>query len=311
MISGGNKKILVTGASGLLGGNILFNFPKNWFLTGLVNHHSLEPKDNIEIVSADLMEDIDGFIKKQGNFDVILHTAALTSVEQCEEKKDLAYKMHVEVTGKLAEWAKNIGAHFVHISTDHIFDGKDGNYSEESPAKPVNYYAQSKLDAEKIIQEIGGQCTIVRTNFFGFNLQDKQDIAGWMIDSLKQNKKINLFNDVFFSPILVNRLVDLLAQIIEQQSFGIINVVSVDGCSKYDFGIKLADAFGLDKSLINPISIDESNLKVARPKNMTLNTTKAQELFSGKVPTVDECITEYKKLFDNQYNIKIKTLLKI
>lgn len=306
MISERGKKILVTGASGLLGGNILYNFPESWSLTGLINKHSLKIKRNIKIINFDLLGNIDDFIKQQGSFDVILHTAALTNVDLCEKEKDLTYKMHVEVTKKIAEWAKNINAHFVHISTDHIFDGKDGNYFETSTPDPLNYYAETKLEAERVIQEINGKYSIIRTNFFGYNVQNKNDLAGWIVNSLQEGLSIRLFRDVFFSPILVNYLVNFLIEIIEEGKEGIFNIAAEDSCSKYDFGMKLAEEFNLNKSLISAISVDDAGLQVKRPKNMSINISKVKKTFKNSIPTIDESIAKYKELGKINYYKKYK-----
>jgi len=308
MISGENKRILLTGASGLLGGNILYNFPKNWSGVGIVNKHSLKVVDNIKIINLDLLNEIEGFIKNENNFDVVIHTAAFTNVDKCEIERDLTHKMHVDITEKLAKWTKNINAHFVHISTDHIFDGREGNYSEKSEPTPLNYYAETKLEAENKIQAVGGKYSIIRTNFFGFNVQAKQDFAGWITESLRQNQKINLFEDVVFSPILVNRLVDLIVKVVERGSFGVINIVASDSCSKYDFGVKLASIFGLDTTLINKISIEQSNLYVKRPKNMSLSVEYAKNVLKLSLPTVNESLVAYKKLYDDGYYNTIKQI---
>src|SRR3989339_42451 len=285
----GLKKVLITGASGLLGANIIKNLPENWQTVGVVNKHKINPPN--ERAS----------IKECGPFNAVIHTAALTNVDQCEEDKDLAYKLNVKLTEEIVFNCAVNNIFLLHISTDHIFDGKDGNYDEDSEPAPINYYAETKLLAEEKVKIGGAKYAIIRTNFFGYNVQNKNDLAGWIVKSLRGKMPVRLFKDVFFSPILVDYLIDFIVEIVEEKKEGLFNIAAGDSCSKYDFGMKLAEALDLDKSLISSISVEESGLKVKRPKNMTLDTAKAKKIFKNKIPLIDESIEKYKEL-DKIYN---------
>lgn len=303
------KRILLTGASGLLGGNILYHSPADCSFVGIAGRHVMRGKENVEIINLDLLSEKDfGTLSGRNDFDVIIHTAAITNVDRCEDDKYAVRKIHVETTKKLAGWAKDIGARFIHVSTDHIFDGQAGNYFEDSSPRPLNYYAETKLEAEEEIKKIGGEFLIVRTNFFGFNLQDKNDLAGWIVDSLKKGEKVNLFKDVWFSPIIANDLAIYIFEALARGVTGVLHLAGSDACTKYDFGRKLAKAFGLDETLLKPISIDEAGLSVPRPKNMSLNVTLACAIFGKKLPTMDESILKYKNLREGDYQKKLREL---
>ncbi len=308
MDTSAHKRILITGASGLLGANLLYLFPKQWSLTGLVHNHLLRSSaPEIVFLPVDITQpDFLRWLRQQGAFDVIMHCAALTSVEACEQDQAQADRLHVEATRQLAQFSAEQNAHFIYISTDHIFGGGEGNYAEDALPEPRNYYAQSKLKGEQAVLAGGGHSTIIRTNFFGFNFQPKHDIAGWMMEALNKRQPRTLFTDVFFSPILVNFLAEAISAVIEKGIYGIINIAGSDGCSKYDFGIKLTKAFNLDNSVFAPGLVDEAEQLVARPKNMTLNTSRASQVLEYTLPTVDVSIARYKALADQGYQASLR-----
>lgn len=292
-----HPRVLVTGASGLLGGNLAHLAPKDVEVVGIA-------REKADLTTADipaLMEEI--------RPTVIIHTAALTNVDACEkDSRELAKRLHVDATRALASWAADAHAHVIHISTDHIFDGKkQGAYMENDTPNPQNYYAETKLLGEQVVQDAGGTHTIVRTNFFGYNVQDKQDLAGWMAGEFLASRPMRLFRDVLFSTMLVNQLAGYLWRIAEERLTGVYHIAGHDACSKYDFGVKLARAFGFDASLATPISVDESNLAVPRPKNMALDVSKFEQVIGERMPTIDESVVKYKKLFDEGYQAKLRT----
>jgi perosamine synthetase len=304
------KRVLVTGASGLLGGNLLHAFPDTWEIIGVVNQHSIvSPGDHVHIERADLLkENFTEIMKSYEPLDVIVHTAALTNVDLCEEQQDLTWKLNALLPGIIAQHCADKGIHLVHISTDHIFDGKDGMYSEKSVPHPINYYAKAKYEAEKLVLDAQCHSTIIRTNFFGFNVQEKNDFAGWVRKALNEHMQLPLFTDIYFSPILTNQLAACIVEVIERDITGVLHIASANGCSKYEFGLMLAKAFDLPTETITPLSIESSHLEVSRPKNMTLNTEQAQKILKTPIPTVDESIALYKKLLDTRYPLSLKPL---
>ena len=172
-------RVLITGASGLLGGNLLYLLPQTWEILGLANHAYLNPSfARINVRRANLFSwkneiEINAFLH---DFEpaVIIHCAALTNVDKCEIDRAEAHELHVEVTKSIAAYSASNNVHLVHISTDHIFDGEKGGYAETDQPQPLNYYAQTKWEAEQAVLESGAEAAIVRTIFFfGFNVQEK------------------------------------------------------------------------------------------------------------------------------------------
>ncbi|MEM2890795.1 MAG: SDR family oxidoreductase, partial [Candidatus Hadarchaeum sp.] len=239
--------------------------------------------------------------------DVIVHTAALTDVDYCEEHPDEASILNVEGTRTLVAAAKNIGTEFVYISTDSVFDGKKGMYVEEDVPNPINCYAKTKLEGEKLLNVLDQGYTIIRTCIYGWNMQQKFSLAEWAIHNLQNGQRINMFKDVFFSPILVNNLSEAILEICDRDVQGIINVAGSKRCSKFDFGRSIAKVFDLDEALITPIEINDfKGFKAPRPKDVSLDVSKAKKILHTKLLDVDAGLTWMKELFEEGYVEKLK-----
>lgn len=306
------RRVLITGASGLLGSNLLLLRPDHWDCIALAHRHPIKnPPPGIITTNADLLSHaIDEVIDQYLPLDSIIHTAALTNVDQCEREPRFASAFNTDLAKRIARYAHAHDIHLTHLSTDHIFDGKKGDYKEEDAPNPINHYAATKRAAEEAVLRVHAKkSAIIRTNFFGYNMQEKQDLAGWMRTKLAAEEPIRLFRDVYFSPLLVNHLVSAIVEIVENAYAGILHVASPDHCSKYDFGMMLVHTFNFDTKLIMPISVDESGLSVPRPKNMTLNTAAARIRLSTPLPTIAQSIAEYKTLAQQGYEEKLKQMM--
>lgn len=285
------SNILITGISGLLGNNLAFAYRNKHKVFGIYNAHSIVIK-NVDTAGGDLLDQ--GCLSKMaGKFrpDIIIHSAALSEVDKCEEDKGLAYKLNVEMTQNIVRYAENVKAHLIYISTDCIYDGIKGNFKEED-VNPINYYGETKLLGEK--EALKYQNTFVaRTNFFGINIRKKLSLAEWVLESLKKNTRINGFCDVFFSAMYVFLLSDIIEKVFSKRIKGIYNVGSSDHMSKYDFSVSLAEQFGLDRSLINKTSIDDTVFSAKRGKNMSLDTGKIEKSLGMRMPLMKDSIARF------------------
>ncbi len=297
-------KILITGANGMLGSNLCTEYSKEneVYATGIVKP-DLVGCFNYKM---DILNEEDLKLIEEKKPDLIVHCAALVNVDYCEEHIDEAEKINSLGSRNIAEASKKVGSYLVHISTDAVFDGEVGNYKEEDKTNPLNEYAKTKLNAERNIQEVGGNYVIVRTNIYGWNRQDKKSLAEWMIDKLENNEKLPSFKDVYFSPILVNNLGEAILELYDLGYKGILNIAGSESCSKLEFAEKIADIFGFDKKLIKPISIDDLNLKAKRSKNMTLNLEKARNLLKTKLLGVKEGLEKFKELKEKGFLDELK-----
>lgn len=227
--------------------------------------------------------------------DIIVHAAALTNVDECERSPDEAMHINVELAENVASVARSLGVKLVHISTDHVFDGRRAWCSEDDVPHPLNTYAASKLGAEERVGAIMPDALIIRTNFFGWGHARRQSFTDWIIHSLRHGSQITMFDDVYFTPILADRLAEYAHALIDKGQSGIFNIVGDERLSKYEFGLKVADAFGLPRERITRGHVAQSALVAQRPKDLSLTNTKAKKVLMRDFGNVAQYLTELRQ----------------
>ena len=241
-------------------------------------------------------------IAKQGKkYDWIIHTAAVTNVDQCEKDKKLCHDTNVKGTKNIIDLASSIKARLIYISTASVFSGKEGNYKESDLPDPKNYYNLSKLLGEQIVSEYS-LGLILRINLIGIHPQGKngrgQNFFEWLVDSVKANEDINLFTDVIVNPLSNLTLAELIAQIIKKKpAENILHLGTNTRLSKADIGKIVIKHFKDYSGKAEYVSIDSAS-GAERPKQMWLNTDCAQKNQGLKMPS---CESEVKKILNN-YN---------
>jgi dTDP-4-dehydrorhamnose reductase len=286
-------RVLITGASGLLGLTLCMETYQEHQVTGIVHTHSVRSK-HFEVIQADLA-DFDALVRilDQVQPEVIVHTAAMANIDQCEMQPEAALRINALLPGKLAQISQRAGIHLVHISTDAVFDGKKGNYQEYDPPAPLGVYARSKLAGEQAVLENDGRAIVARVNFYGWSLSGERSLAEWFIRNLSAGNPVKGFTDVFFCPLLVNDLAKLLVEMISFKLHGIFHVVSSECTSKYAFGLRIARRFGLDENLIHPTSVSDGGLLAARSPNLSLCSEKLCTVLGKPTPDQDEGIDRF------------------
>ena len=299
-------KYLITGASGLLGLNFSLRMSMRNNVLGIVNKNPLKNLP-FQAEAMDLL-DKEGFTNLLDSFspDVVINCAAMANLETCELNPDLAHKINSMVPGEIAIACKDRGIKLVHISTDAVFDGNKGNYSENDMPNPLSIYAKTKRAGEINVIEQNTDAIIARVNFYGWSQSGNRSLAEFFINNLRNKNPINGFNDVFFCPLYVTQLTDILVEMIEKKFSGIYHIVSRDQMSKYQFGCVLADNFGYDNNLINPISVLESNLSAQRSLNLTLSSSKLTADLGHALPSISDGIELFYKDFMNGYSETIR-----
>jgi dTDP-4-dehydrorhamnose reductase len=282
------KKVLVTGASGMLGSSIVEKFlNEGWFVYGFDKTSRLKSLSNYKEELFDLT-DLELLKEKLSliNPDLIIHAAAIVNLNTCEINNELAIKLHIDSSRVLA----SLGAKIIYISTDSVFNGKKGDYTEESIPDPLNNYARTKLIGEYAVSANNPNHIIIRTNIFGYSLPLKGSFCEWAIKSFENKENINGFDDVIFNAIYTKHLAERIFKIVDTDLKGIINIASADYISKYQFLKYLALKFEESDERVNKTISSDFHFQIARPLNTTLNISKAQKIFS--IPSIYEGIDQ-------------------
>ncbi len=276
-------RMFITGGGGLLGSKLAEIAMDEGHKVFSGYNHNLPDKG--ESVKFDLA--IDNSIDKAIGLiqpEVIFHTAALTDVDKCERERDLACEINVRGTKILAEAAKNSGAFLVYISTDYVFDGSQGLYREDDATNPISHYGYTKLLGEKYADCVARPCVIYGSR----PASGKVNFALWIIDKLLRGERIKIVTDQYISPTLNTNLARMLLEAGEKRLEGIYHLAGAERISRFDYACRLADAFGLDKSLIAPSKMAEIGWKAKRPMDSSMNVTKAAQLLKEKPWDIDK-----------------------
>jgi len=283
-----NKSILITGGSGLLAVNWALSVRDKYEVTLLLHRRKISLQGvNTDIAPLDSLDECLSVLEKH-HPDIVIHTAGLTNVEECESNPNLAQEINVDLAKNIATACSNKGVKLVHISTDHLFFGNQELAIEEDEPTPINNYAKTKLQGEQQVQENCKDALIIRTNFFGWGTKYRQSFSDFIINKLRNHETIDLFSDIFFTPILIDELSKKVHQLVDANLGGIFNIVSSERLSKYEFGIKLANCFSLDTNFINEISINDKLNLIERPKDMSLSNDKVCKALNCTMPSVDD-----------------------
>ena len=289
-------KILISGASGLLGSKIaeLAEAEEHQVFSGYFTQEpTFGQPVRLDITTKKSVSKIVSDIKP----DTIIHSAALTNVDECEKNKKLTEEINVIGTRSIAEAAKDNDAYLSYVSTDYVFDGSKGMYKEEDMTNPVNFYGQSKLYGEKAIKEINENYLIARTSvIYGIKpASGKINFALWLIESLKKNQAVQVLTDQFISPTLNTNLAKMVLEASERRLNGIYHMAGASRASRFEFVIKLAEIFDLDKSLIKKSCISDINWVAERPKDSSLDVSKTYNILKTKPMNLSEALNLMKE----------------
>jgi dTDP-4-dehydrorhamnose reductase len=300
-------KLLITGASGLLGINLAVEAMREHDVVG-VDRGKLQSAP-FSVVRADLSQTdaIDPLIDATRP-DWLIHCAALANLEKCEENPSQAKTLNADLPGELATACAKRNIRFMHISTDAVFDGtKGGFYTEDDEPSPPGVYSQTKLDGECAVQEVNPQAIIARVNFYGWSLGGTRSLGEFFVNSLSEGKPVNGFTDVVFCPMLVNDTARLLLEMLQKDLSGLYHVVGPQPMSKYQFGVEVARTFGLDENLISPRSVEGSGLTAKRSHNLWLSIHKLSTDLGHEIPKFSPGLREFYTQFQQGYPQKIRS----
>ena len=264
-------KILITGANGLLGQKLIKQISPNPHLHAVATSKSkcrlpldwsgfiYEPMD---VCDANLANKV----MRKYNPDVVIHAASMTDVDRCEVNHEECYRQNVVGTQNILKACEDIGAHLIFISTDFVFDGKNGPYEENASTNPINYYGRSKEQAEAIIKSSNAIWSIVRTNLVYGTAHDlnRSNLVLWVKHALELGKEIQLVDDQIRTPTLAEDLAKGCLLIAERKATGVFNISGKDLLTPYDMAVLTARYFDLDEELI--LKTDSKHFSQVAPR---------------------------------------------
>lgn len=257
-------KILIIGASGLVGGNIYNYLVKhtNWEITGTYNKFPVSPFIFLDASEINKWPEI---ITKT-DWDAIIHTGALTHVDKCEEESELSEFLTVKSTENLCKLAIDKGSKFIYISSDYVFDGLDGPYSESDIPNPLCVYGRHKLEAENLVKSSLSNYLIIRiTNVYGNEVRNKNFLSRTIMQ-IKSNTNLEITApyDQYATPVNALDIAKSILLLINDSKNGIYHIASTDFLNRVQFLQKINSYFG-NKLIINPIKTNNLNQSAKRP----------------------------------------------
>ena len=286
-------RILVMGSNGLLGQKVAGMLSRGTSSTvtlASVEDDPVRPPENAEYVKSDITskKDVKQLIARSEP-DVIINCAAITNVDACETERELAWKVNVVGVENLIEFSRRTDAAIMHVSSDYIFDGKSGPYTEDDRPEPVSYYGKTKLASENALRASGVRYFIARTMvLYGYAQGVKANFVLWLIQSLEKKTTVRVVDDQVGNPTLADDLAYGIIRGMELGRTGIYNIAGRDIVSRYDFALKIARAFKLDESLVTPIKTAQLRQPAQRPLQSGLITLKAEVELGIHPSTIDQ-----------------------
>jgi len=265
------KNVLITGASGLLGSEIIKALSPFYNILPTSKSNSLKKTKILDITQK---KDVRSLIK-EFKPSIIINCAAYTHVDKAEEDKSNARNVNVKGLDNLIK-SSNKETKIIHISSDYVFDGKKGFYSENDPTFPINYYGKTKLESENLLIGSNFEFLIIRPNVLYSNDLSKNHFLSWVVNSLSKGDKINVAIDQVNNPTYIPDLLQVISDSILLNLSGVFHFGSENSITRYDFAIQIADIFKFKKDLITPVESASLNQKASRPLNSSLNCNKLQ-----------------------------------
>jgi len=271
--------ILITGANGMLGEECVRKLSKSHTITACDLQDGLEYNGSavyqkLDIIDQKVVKDIVENVQPE----LIINCAAYTDVDGSEINRETAWNINAGGVRNLLSAMAGINCMLIHISTDYVFDGSSGPYAEDQPTKPINYYGQTKLDAEKLIQKSGLPWAIIRTNvLYGNTTVQKASFVRWVVEKLQRFETISIVNDQFGNPTWSFGLAEAIQKIIDKKATGLYHYAGKDYISRFEFALKIAGVYDLDPMLIRKTTTRALKQIAPRPYKAGLTCEKIKK----------------------------------
>jgi len=290
-------RLLITGASGLLGHKTAqLALQKDHEVYSLYKKHpiNLGTPIKIDLIDQSKISKLINDVKPEA----IIHTAAYTNVDGCEIHRDLAWRINAEATKHIAIASANTDTHLTYVSTDYVFDGEKGLYSEEDQPNPISYYGYTKLKGEEFVKKYSREWCIARASViygWGAPIQTKLNFATWLIKSLNQGKEVKILTDQYVSPTLNTNLAEMLLEVAERRITEILHTAGATRVSRQEFALKLAQVFDLSANPIKPAKMNDIPWNAKRPRDSSLNVSKANLVLKSKPLKLDQALQKMRE----------------
>jgi dTDP-4-dehydrorhamnose reductase len=291
------KCILITGGSGFLGGNLV-SIASQTRETYFTYHSSPCPIESsvagicVDVTDQAQTEKIIRGISPA----IIIHAAAVTDASYCEEHQHEAWDVNVVGTRNVASAAEKVGARLIYVSTDMVFDGGDSFYSESDTPNPGHFYGKTKLMGEQIVQSLSSNHCIARIALvYGCSANASRCFTETILERVGKGESVRLFVDEYRTPVYAKNLCNALLELAEREDLhGIYHLAGPERLSRFEFGVKLAEIFGLDPNLLVPVSVDDAVFAYDRPKDRSLNHDKAASVLKTRFWNTEESLQDMK-----------------
>lgn len=266
------SRVLITGISGNLGWTLARVLACDFQIFGTFFIDEVKI-DRVECIQFDLRQiRLISPLVSEINPDVVIHLAAITDPDLCERNPEDAFVVNRDATAEIAAASERIGARLIFASTDLVFDGRKGNYTEKDSPNPLSIYGHSKLEAERFVFSISKDALVLRSSLiYGLGSPNRRSFFKSMLENLSHGKPVRVFKDQWRNPILVDDLANAILVAIEKGIKGLYHIGGPDTVSRYEFALSVCEQFGYQKNLLLPIAMDDCPLIAKRPRNSTLD----------------------------------------
>lgn len=300
-------RLLVTGASGLLGSNLVLQAREEHEVVA-ASYRGRVRLTGVTAHTADLTDpEAARRLVETAAPDWIVHCAAATDLDACQGHPEWAFRVNRDAAGHLALAAA--GAAFVYISTDCVFDGASGGYREEAETAPISVYGDSKLAGERAVLHAQPRALIIRTNIYGWNAQPKQSLAEWFLTRTEAGLRSPGWSDVSSTPILVNDLGEIVLSLLVAGKTGIYHIGGRTCLTKLEFGRRLVATFGLDPLQIESSHLDDAGLAAPRGRNLCLDGARIERELGIQLPGVTQGLVRFRRLREDGWVDKLHEMV--
>jgi dTDP-4-dehydrorhamnose reductase len=287
------KRLLVTGAGGFVAGSVIRQAAGNWKVEALSGKERPVDLPNLcwhknDLLDPDFLERFLQEIKP----DAVIHAAAVADIDFCESHKDIAEKMNAGVTVRLANLCKQTGTRMVYLSTDSVFDGERGNYSEEDRPSPVNYYAETKVRGEEAVRAMDSDWVIARLSLVvGLpTIGAGNSFLPKMLAVLESGKEVGVPGNEIRTPVDVITLGRALLELAGREETGIFHLAGNDPISRFEMAKRIAEKWGCPSSLVVRKDSDSIPGRATRPRDASLDNSKSRRLLETPMLGLDEAL---------------------